>query len=90
MIKVPKKKEVKEKTKSKDNKTDDKDKKEEPESLTEDVEIDLSATETEGFSQQIGIDLRVVVSESRKFSLTMQRSANDRVMDIASAIGEMI
>jgi hypothetical protein len=58
--------------------------------LLEDVEIDLSATETEGFSQTIGINLRVVVSETRKFSLTMQRSANDRVMDIASAIGEMI
>lgn len=89
---MPKKKEVteKEKTKSKDEKTNDKDKKEDPESLTEDVEIDLSDTEKEGFSLSIGINLRVVVSETRKFSLTMQRSANDRVMDIASAIGEMI
>lgn len=39
---------------------------------------------------QVSINIRVVVSETKKFSLTMQRSANDRVMDIAAAIGEMI
>ena len=56
---------------------------------SEEVEIDLSE-EKEGYSATIGIDLRVVASEARKFSLTMQRSANDKIMDIATAIGEMI
>ena len=55
----------------------------------EDVELDIADQEKEGFSLQVSINIRVVVSETKKFSLTMQRSANDRVMDIAAAIGEM-
>jgi len=68
-----------------------KDNKDKPEEVkpSEEIEIDLSE-EKEGYSATIGIDLRVVASEARKFSLTMQRSANDKIMDIATAIGEMI
>ena len=36
------------------------------------------------------LEVRVVESELKKFTVTMRRHANDRVMDVAKEIGNLI
>lgn len=44
----------------------------------------------EGFSQHVTLEVRVIESELKKFTVTMRRHANDRVMDVAKEIGNLI
>ena len=48
------------------------------------------ANEKEGFARHININIRAVAAETKKFSLTMRRNVNDKIMDIAKEIADFM
>ncbi len=48
------------------------------------------ADEKEGFERQININIRAVAAETKKFSLTMRRNVNDKIMDIAKELADFM
>lgn len=53
----------------------------------EEIDVNL-ADEKVGFSTQIKLTVRVIVSEQRKFSIEMSRNSNDKISDLAKEIGD--
>ena len=53
------------------------------------IEVDLE-DEKEGFQSHVHLKIRVVASETRKFTLTMKRRANDKLMDVSKELAKLL
>lgn len=55
----------------------------------DDVEIDL-ADEKEGFAKHVNIEVRVVASENKKFTLVTKQDANEKVMSLSKELAVLL